>query len=49
MTELLGILLEHEFLANIVTESGRTIGETVVPRLNEAVAAGRLLPGRADG
>lgn len=40
--------LEHEFLANIVTDSGRTIGETVVPRLNEAVAAGRLLPGRAE-
>lgn len=36
--------LEHEFLANIITDNGRTIGEVVVPRLSEAVAAGRLLP-----
>jgi hypothetical protein len=36
--------LEQEFLANIVTESGRTIGEIVVPRLSEAVEADRLLP-----
>jgi hypothetical protein len=36
--------LEQEFLANIVTESGATIGQIVVPRLEEAVAAGRLLP-----
>ncbi len=37
--------LESEFLANVVTESGRTIGEVVLPRLSEAVLAGRLLPG----
>lgn len=41
--------LEAEFLANIVTDSGRTIGDVVLPRLNEAVAAGRLLPeGRTE-
>jgi len=40
--------LEHEFLANIVTESGRTIGEIVVPRITEATAAGRLLPAKGD-
>ena len=36
--------LEQEFLANIVTEGGRTIGEVILPRLSEAVEAGRLLP-----
>jgi hypothetical protein len=36
--------LEQEFLANIVTESGRTIGDVLIPRLSDAVAAGRLLP-----
>jgi hypothetical protein len=36
--------LEQEFLANIVTESGATIGQIVLPRIDEAVAAGRLLP-----
>lgn len=41
--------LEQEFLANIVTDSGRTIGDVVVPRLSEAVAAGRLLPERTGG
>jgi hypothetical protein len=35
--------LEAEFLANIVTENGRTIGEVVLPRLTEAVQSGRLL------
>lgn len=40
--------LEHEFLANVVTEGGRTIGEIVLPRLNEAVAAGRLLPAKGE-
>lgn len=35
--------LDAEFLANIVTESGRTIGETIIPRLSEAVKSGRLL------
>lgn len=38
--------LEHEFLANIVTESGRTIGEVIVPQISEAVQAGRLLPAK---
>jgi hypothetical protein len=36
--------LEAEFLANIVTDDGRTIGEAVLPRLTEAVQSGRLLP-----
>lgn len=36
--------LEEEFLANVVTEDGRTVGEIIVPRLTEAVRAGRLLP-----
>lgn len=40
--------LEQEFLANIVTDSGRTIGEIVVPRFSEAVAAGRLLPAAGE-
>ncbi len=40
--------LEAEFLANIVTESGRTIGEVVIPRLTEAVQSGRLLPGAGE-
>lgn len=41
--------LESEFLASVVTESGRTIGEVVLPRLSEAVRAGRLLPAARDG
>jgi hypothetical protein len=40
--------LEHEFLANLVTDDGRTIGEVIVPRLTEAVAAGRLLPAKGS-
>ncbi len=36
--------LEQEFLANLVTDSGRTIGDVLIPRLSEATAAGRLLP-----
>jgi hypothetical protein len=36
--------LDKEFLADIVTESGRTVGEIIVPQLSEAVKAGRLLP-----
>lgn len=40
--------LEREFLANIVTDDGRTVGDVLVPRLHEAVAAGRLLPERAS-
>jgi len=40
--------LEQEFLANIVTESGLTIGEHIVPQLSEAVRSGRLLPGAGE-
>jgi len=40
--------LEAEFLANIVTEGGRTIGEVVLPRLSDAVRTGRLLPGPGE-
>lgn len=40
--------LEHEFLANIVTESGRTIGEIITPRISEAVESGRLLPAKGS-
>jgi hypothetical protein len=36
--------LDAEFLANIITDDGRTIGEAIIPRLSEAVKAGRLLP-----
>lgn len=36
--------LEAEFLANIVTGDGMTIGDKLLPRLTEAVQAGRLLP-----
>lgn len=36
--------LEAEFLANIVTESGETVGDVVLPRLSDAVRSGRLLP-----
>lgn len=36
--------LEHEFLADIVTDSGQTVGDILVPRLTDAVRAGRLLP-----
>lgn len=35
---------EREFLADIVTKGGRTIGEAILPRLSEAVSSGRLLP-----
>jgi hypothetical protein len=41
--------LEEEFLANVVTDSGRTVGEILVPRLSEAVRAGRLLPPAESG
>jgi hypothetical protein len=34
---------EREFLADILTKDGRTIGEHLVPRLAEAVSSGRLL------
>jgi hypothetical protein len=36
--------LEAEFLANLVTENGMTIGQVMLPRLSEATKAGRLLP-----
>jgi len=41
--------LEAEFLANVVTEDGRTIGEVIVPKLTEAVRSGRLLPAHSEG
>lgn len=40
--------LEAEFLANIVTESGQTVGDLVLPRLSEATRAGRLLPAAGE-
>lgn len=36
--------LEAEFLANVVLDSGFTVGQVLVPRLSEAVSSGRLLP-----
>lgn len=43
---------EHEFLANIVTSSGKTVGEMLVPKLNTISDTGKLpnllLPGRAE-
>lgn len=41
--------LEHEFLANVVMDDGRTIGEVIVPRLDDAVQAGHLLPAHQEG
>lgn len=35
---------ETEFLPFIVTANGKTVGENVLPRLNEAVRSGKLLP-----
>jgi hypothetical protein len=40
--------LEQEFLAQVVTESGRTIGEIIIPQISEAVRAGRLLPAKGS-
>lgn len=40
--------LEQEFLAHVVTESGRTIGEIIIPQISEAVQAGRLLPAKGS-
>lgn len=40
--------LEQEFLAHVVTESGRTIGEIIIPQISEAVRAGRLLPAKGS-
>lgn len=39
---------EAEFLANIVTQSGRTVGEIVLPRMADAVEKGLLLPAATD-
>jgi hypothetical protein len=36
--------LDEEFLANVVTKDGRTVGQILIPRMSEAVEAGRLLP-----
>lgn len=36
--------LDAEFLANVVTGDGRTVGEVLLPRMSEAVVSGRLLP-----
>jgi len=41
--------LEREFLADILTEDGRTVGDILVPRITEAVRAGRLLPPAGSG
>lgn len=41
--------LEAEFLANIVTGDGQTVGQIILPRMSEAVAAGRLLPPAGGG
>jgi hypothetical protein len=40
--------LESEFLANVVMPDGRTLGQTILPRLSEAVQSGRLLPEYRD-
>lgn len=40
--------LEAEFLANVVMHDGRTIGQAILPRMNEAVESGRLLPGKGE-
>src|SRR5690606_12623884 len=42
---------EEEFMAHIVTASGQTIGELVLPRLDKVASSGKLpplLPGKAD-
>jgi hypothetical protein len=41
--------LEHEFLANVVMQDGRTIGQAILPRLSEAVSSGRLLGPAREG
>ena len=41
--------LESEFLANVVTQDGRTIGDVLLPRITEAVKSGRLLPAAGEG
>ncbi len=40
--------LEQEFLANVVTGDGRTVGQILIPRMSEAVQSGRLLPGAGE-
>jgi hypothetical protein len=41
--------LEAEFLANVVMPNGQTIGQSILPRLSEAVQSGRLLPESTEG
>lgn len=35
---------EHEFLAHIVTGNGRTIGEQIIPQIENAIASGGGIP-----
>jgi hypothetical protein len=42
---------EEEFMAHIVTASGQTIGEMIIPKLDKVASSGKLpplLPGRAE-
>lgn len=42
---------DEEFMAHIVTESGRTIGEMIIPQLDKVAASGHLpplLPGKSE-
>lgn len=42
---------EEEFMAHIVTASGQTIGEMIIPKLDKVASTGRLpplLPGKDD-
>jgi hypothetical protein len=40
--------LEQEFLAQVVTESGRTIGEIIIPQISEAVRARATASGEGE-
>lgn len=40
--------IETAFLANVVTGDGRTVGQILLPRMSEAVTAGRLLPAAGE-
>ncbi len=45
--------VEHEFLANAVTDDQRTVGERMIPEMKQAALEGRVpkalaLPGRAS-
>jgi len=40
--------LEAEFLANVVLDNGQTVGQTLLPRLTDAVRSGRLLPAAGE-